>query len=161
MYMKNRLTFVVAAAILGYTFGTACKQPGGSNAKRAEAAAAAAQDRDAKAVAIIKDFYTAYMYQFAAAPGPNSQERLDSIASQYCSGDMINEIHKTALEADPFLHAQDCDSAWVKTLLVVKDSVKQNTYNISYHTGGTNSEMVVIHAEISQGDDGVLIENIY
>jgi hypothetical protein len=158
--MRKILCYVAAATMLITLVNTACRQPGGSDAKRAEAAAAAAQDRDAKAVAIIKDFYTAYMYQFAASSsGPANQEKLDSIASQYCSGDLISEIHKTELEADPFIHAQDCDSAWVKTLQVIKDSVKQNTYNISYRAGGGSN--IVIHAQLSQGDDGVLIEKIY
>ena len=158
--MKNILAYVAAVALIVSALAVACKQPGGSDAKRAEAAAAAAQDRDAKAIAIVKDFYTAYMYQLAAiVSGPASQEKLDSIASQYCSGHLLTEIHKTELEADPFRHAQDCDSAWVKTLQVIKDSAKQNTYNISYRAGGDSN--IVIHAQLSQGDDGVLIENIY
>lgn len=154
MYMKNRLTFV-ALLVTGFIAG--CKQPGGSDAKRAEAATAAAQDRDAKAIAVIKDFYTAYMYQLAAS-GPVNKDKLDSITSQYCSSELTAEIHRTAPEADAFIHAQDCDSAWVKTLMVTKDSLKLNTYSVAYKAGDSS---IIIHARLNQAGDGVVIDWVY
>jgi len=77
----------------------------------------------------LKTFYTEYIIQTDKLP---DKANTDSLKSAYCTSDLLQTIESQKLDYDPFLKAQDCDKAWLKTLIISKNHDKEGEYRISF-----------------------------
>src|ERR1700686_4131905 len=90
-----------------------------------------AQNRssDTLVMKMLRDFYTSYMNEFTDLSSGHEQ-KTNAILKQYCTVNLINKIPKLAdqMDSDPFLKAQDSDSSWAKSLVIIKDLKRPNVY---------------------------------
>jgi hypothetical protein len=102
---------------------------------------------DKKAIAMLNEFYTAHGYIWSGIKSlpPNVFDRkLDSLQKKYCTTKLRNEARKYIQDGfDHMTKDKGIDSDAVKTMTIVKDATKENTYIISYdelyNTGSPNS----------------------
>ena len=112
-----------------------------------------AQNRgsDRQAVALLKEFYTAHIT--AASKWPIDFIRRNALSKKYCTAILLNRIQAQLksgqLDADPFLHAQDVDISWLRTLSFNSDAGSVNAYAVSYFDAAAK-EKVVIHLTVSK-----------
>ena len=85
---------------------------------------------------------------------------MNSIQKKYCTVRFLKIIKNQELDEDPFLKAQDSDSAWVKTLSVVKEAGKENTFGVSY-IDKTNGHKTIIHVMLLKSKEGNKIDNVW
>lgn len=64
------------------------------------------------------------------------EKKLDSILTKYCAPDLLHKIKQKTdagdLDYDPFLKAQDVDTASLKTITFTKDPKRPDAYTFSY-----------------------------
>jgi hypothetical protein len=84
---------------------------------------------DQRIISRLKAFYTGYIIQMEKLP---DKTKIDSLISVYCSSDLIKTIESKKLDYDPFLKAQDCDIAWLKTLTISKNHNRECEYRVSF-----------------------------
>ncbi|WP_431216259.1 DUF3828 domain-containing protein [Puia sp. P3] len=74
----------------------------------------------------LKTFYTSYILAFNDLP--HSAKKLDAIMKKYCDSQLLSKINKKSesgeLDYDPFLKAQDVDTASLKTFTFGKRAKK-------------------------------------
>jgi len=110
-------------------------------------------------VSMLKGFYTAYITENSKIP--ENKVKLDSIKSIYCTEELLNYIKKKfqerVLDYDPFLNAQMIDTRMLETLMVQKDSLKNNVFYVSYKYGALNTIKLTVAKEKS----GYKIDHIF
>ena len=87
-------------------------------------------------ISFLKSFYTMYITGIAIGNSLNSS---DSLTKKYCTRGLLHKIAEHSdpekpnwWEADPFLKAQDSDTAVLKTLSIRANKMKTNAYSVSY-----------------------------
>src|SRR5258706_4807038 len=88
---------------------------------------------DKEVFSMLKTFYTNYILTWNNVSSP--EKKLDSILKQYCDPQLLSKIkHKTKtgeLDYDPFLKAQDIDTASLRTSSFGKDTKRVDIYTSS------------------------------
>ena len=118
---------------------------------------------DPKAIAFLEGFYKNYISTYLSGIGPTNQKKIDELKSKYCSKRLIEhilELQKTnELDSDPFLHSQDYNDAWTKSLKITKAKKGLNIYNASYIQAAENRVIIIRLSVIRKGStyriDGV------
>jgi hypothetical protein len=89
---------------------------------------------DQQAIAMLKNFYTAYMTEIAVGSSHNFAKKLTSIQKKYCTADLVDKIPALVDRAncDPFLKAQDSNMENIKSLSFKKDTKASNLFLVSY-----------------------------
>jgi Tfp pilus assembly protein PilN len=111
-------------------------------------------------VNMLTDFYTGYITIIAKGP-MDYEDKLIALKEKCCTKKLLDKVaedFKNELDYDPFINAQDSDVAWLKTLSVVKEPQKENTYSVSYRSNDTTK--VVIHLRVIKQDDLFKIDGI-
>ncbi len=89
---------------------------------------------DQQAMAMLKNFYTAYMTEIAIGSSHNFVKKLTSIQKRYCTPALVEKIPELIERADcdPFLKAQDSNVENIKSLAFKKDTKTPNLFIVSY-----------------------------
>ena len=108
---------------------------------------------DKQAIAMIREFYTAYITGWAKQPPTlDDMRKIEALKKRYCTASLLKKIDaQVRPEADPFIFAQDIDTEWLKTMSVKKDVRKFNSYIVSY-LSYPNSKTIIHLTVIKQGD---------
>jgi hypothetical protein len=100
-----------------------------------------------QAIKMLKNFYVSYITE-ASSIEKDWQIRIDSIQRIYCSIKLINEVKKRTtsrvLDYDPFLNSNNCNTEYLKTLSIKKDSIRKDIYYVSYIKPWNDKEKVTI-----------------
>lgn len=87
-------------------------------------------------MAMLKVFYTGYITELSKPPTLDSFKKKDALARKYCTAALFNKIAAQKehgyVDADPYVQANDVDTAWLKTLSFKRDVGKQNGYILSF-----------------------------
>lgn len=83
------------------------------------------------AVEMLREFYTLYITENSKV-GDFDAVAVKNIKSKYMTGRLLTKLEKTMWDYDPFLHAQDCETSWIKTLEIHPDTTRENTWEVSY-----------------------------
>lgn len=147
MNMKSKV--LILFLMIGITFIT------GFNCTQAQNTPA-----DKQVVAMLREFYTAYMTEFPEI-SPSHDQKLKAILKKYCTANLIKKFPKLAdqIDADPILNAQDSDAAWTKTLEITKDPKKAGVFTVSYRDGGNTSS--TIHLLVVKQKDGYKVDAVW
>lgn len=100
-------------------------------------------------VAMLKDFYTAYIT--AASDNESelsvSEAKMDALKRRYCTPACQKRIKALIkkTDADPIIQAQDCDKGILKTLVIKKDAKKPGRYVITYLNKDDNNAKTTIY----------------
>ncbi|HZG26430.1 MAG TPA: hypothetical protein VEZ17_17705 [Chitinophagaceae bacterium] len=126
---------------------------------------AQAQNRysDKQAIALLKEFYTAYITESSKLPTLTNLAKVEAIQKKYCTTSLLKKINAQFksghVDADPFIFAQDVDVLWLKTMSFNKDLKRVNGYTVSYMQSIPN-EKIVIHLTVIKQGDGLKIASI-
>lgn len=117
---------------------------------------------DKEVLSMLKSFYTGYVLTWNNFP--TQQEKLDSILKIYCDPNLLSKIRRLTksgeLDYDPFLKAQDVDTASLKTFSYRKDPKKADTYTFSYVANGGNFKPV-IHLIVNRRNGTLKIREVW
>lgn len=93
-------------------------------------------DKGAVIQKMLKEFYSAYIKEFANENIAESERKLDSIEIKFCTKSLLdsisNEFEHNELDYNPFVKAQDVSLDWIETLTVSKLSGSENKFNVQY-----------------------------
>jgi hypothetical protein len=89
---------------------------------------------DQQAMAMLKNFYTAYMTEVAVGSSHNFVKKLTTIQKKYCTPALVEQIPALIerTDCDPFLKAQDSNVENIKSLSFKKDARAVNLFIVSY-----------------------------
>lgn len=96
---------------------------------------------DEQVMKLIKDFYKSYILENSKMPPDN--KKIELLKRKYCSKNFLNKLSHQELDYDPFLKAQDSDTAWLKTLSVNKSPQMETVYVVSYRDSFTKEKIIV------------------
>jgi hypothetical protein len=83
------------------------------------------------ATKMINSFYSEYITQCSSSATDDAAGR-NAIIEKYCTAELTSKVKNSDPDFDPFLNAQDCDIAWLKTLTITQDENNKDTYYICY-----------------------------
>jgi hypothetical protein len=86
---------------------------------------------DTPALKMLQDFYTQYITEQAKASDYDSRT-VTAIKNKYLTKELLEKLQKEDFDYDPFLYAQDCDRAWLKTLTIALTG-QDNAYTVCYY----------------------------
>jgi hypothetical protein len=120
-----------------------------------------AQDNsfDKQAIAMLKEFYTAYNTAWSTSKGYVLIRKLDSLQRKYCTQKLRHEVKESGLDHDPLIGDDYTDVEHLKTLKILKDPAKTDTYIVFYITHTLSAankpidEKVIIHVTVAK-DNG-------
>jgi len=121
-------------------------------------------DSSKSTLSFLKNFYTVYITDIAIGHSLNSS---DSLIKKYCTPKLLNKIAEHSdpeklnwWDFDPFVKAQDSDTAFLKTLSVRMNKMKPNSYSVSY--GRTDdSTKTTIHLIVEKQKEGFKIVDVW
>lgn len=92
-------------------------------------------DSSRSSVSFLKNLYTRYITEIAIG----DPLRSDSLIKKYCTPGLLRKIEEHSdpeklnwWDYDPFIKAQDSDTAVLKTLAIRLNKTKPNSYCVSY-----------------------------
>lgn len=144
--MKTKLLFALFAGILMLT--NSCIQ-----AQTKSALPGKSDEEQVKSM--LKDFYTGYISTIAAG-ADDYGAKLEALTKKYCTTKLTKKIEKDqadGMDYDPYIKAQDADSAWLKTLSIQKDAQKPNGYTASYMDNSSHKKITISLLVIKQGEN--------
>lgn len=124
--MKRKVLIFITALVVCYS----CKE---------KQTPAPVKDNSAAAKAMLLSFYTEYITQCGSQEF--DMEKWEVLIRKHCTNDLAQKILETELAADPFLSAQDCDAASVKTLTVTQDAKEKDKYEVCYTWPSDNKKI--------------------
>ena len=92
--------------------------------------------------------------------GEYNAKKFIEIKEKYCTRALIKKIDKEELEGDPFLKAQDTDIESLKTLVVKKDSSRDNQY-IVYYIANYDKTKILINLKLKKEKDQIKIDSVW
>ena len=121
-------------------------------------------DSSKSALSFLKNFYTIYITDIAIGHSLNSS---DSLKKKYCTPKLLNKIAEHSdpeklnwWDYDPFIKAQDSDTAFLKSLSIRMNNRKPNSYSVSY--GSTDdSTKITIHLIVQKQKEGFRIADVW
>jgi hypothetical protein len=123
------------------------------------------------AVEMLKKFYIAYNTEWSTDKFPRLQKRLDSLQNKYCTIWLKKQLKEMTRgegsDHDLLINDEYTDVPHLKTLKVVNDLGKPNTYIVSYvdHTMSPAykpiDKTVVIHVTVVKENGEYKIANAY
>jgi hypothetical protein len=115
----------------------------------------------------LKNFYTVYITDIAIGSGNSSR----SLVKKYCTSKLLNKLAEHSnpekmnwWDFDPFIKAQDSDTAVLKTLFVSMNKKKANWYSVSYSLKDypdKKTEWTTIHLVVVKQKAGFKIDDIW
>jgi len=112
--------------------------------------------------ALLKTFYTSYILAWNDLP--HSEKKVDGILKKYCDGQLLSKIKQKTesgeLDDDPFLKAQDVDTASLKTFTFGKDPKRADVYTFSY-VANQGKYKPVIHLIVNGRSGGIKIRDVW
>jgi hypothetical protein len=109
---------------------------------------------DREAVAMLKEFYAAYITAFSALPTADALKKLHALPKRYCTATLLRKINRQGyLDADPFTQSQDVDLSWRNTLVVRKEAGNANFYTVTLGDDVSRFK-VAIHVTVLQQGTG-------
>lgn len=105
----------------------------------------------------LKQFYTDYITKcYTGASG----EEINAFQKKNCTAAYFNELRSNEeMDVDPFLNAQDCDTATIKTLRVDKDPQVKDRYVVSYSWSTSESRKDIL-VTITREQDAFKISHV-
>jgi hypothetical protein len=108
---------------------------------------------DNQVIQMLKEFYIAYNAAWSTAKGEIPIKKLRSLQRKYCTNKLINGIKEEDFDHDPLLGEDYEYVEHLKTVTVIKDRNKENTYIVSYidntTQGGNPIDIkVVLHVTV-------------
>jgi hypothetical protein len=111
---------------------------------------------------LLKTFYTSYIVAFNDLP--HSEKKLDAILKKYCDGQLLSKIKQKTesgeMDDDPFLKAQDVDTASLKTFTFGKDPKRADIYTFSY-VANQGKYKPVIHLTVNRRNGSLRIRDVW
>ncbi|TFZ62781.1 DUF3828 domain-containing protein [Hymenobacter sp. UV11] len=90
---------------------------------------------DRQAIAMLKEFYVAYITASSEPPTTDALKKLAALPKKYCTAGLLRKINaqyqQGHLDADPFTQSQDVDLSWRNTLVVRRDVRGANFYSVT------------------------------
>ena len=117
----------------------------------------------------LRNFYTNYITDIAIGQSPLQSS--DSLVKKYCTQKLLNKIAEHSdpeklnwWDSDPFIKAQDSDTAFLKTLSIRTNKTKANSYSVSY--GWTDdltkkTTRTTIYLIVERQKDGFKIADVW
>ncbi len=128
-----------------------CLTVSGITVKAQGASGGAADGR----VSMLREFYTAYITTFATG----TDSKLLALQRKYCTARLLKRIPGMIekSDGDPFIKGQDSDTAYLKTLTIIKDTGKEGQFTVSYQA----DDKIVIHLTVVERDKKYKIDNVW
>ena len=106
-------------------------------------------------VSMLREFYTAYITTFATG----TDDKLLALQRKYCTARLLKRIPDMIekSDGDPFIKGQDSDTAYLKTLTIIKDAGKEGQFTVSYQA----DYKIVIHLTVVERDKKYKIDNVW
>lgn len=82
-------------------------------------------------LSMLNLFYSEYITQCSNLTD-NAVAGRNAIIEKYCTAELAAKVKNSEPDSDPFLNAQDCDIAWLKTLTITQDENNKDTYYVCY-----------------------------
>jgi hypothetical protein len=119
---------------------------------------------DKKAISMLNTFYKTYI-PINVANRTNDNIDALPVLKRYCSANFLNKYYinpteEDAMDADPFVKAQDFDISWLKSLTINKDVQNANCYIAEYSDMKTISH-TVIHLSVVYQNGKYLINEVW
>lgn len=112
-------------------------------------------------VAILKDFYTKYMIMWEIN-APNEKQQEKAFLAKHVDAALLKKIDKQTkagdLDYDPFLKAQDVDTACLRTLTVTKNPAQAGQYDVAYQVEDGKK---LIHLIVVRENDSYMIKKVW
>ena len=131
---------------------------------------AQASSSDKQAIKMLNEFYTAHCKIWVIKPTPKTLYlKLDSLQKKYCTQKLRKEAKESFNDVGYDLLTGDwgIDIKSLKTLTIVKDSAKENTYIVSYMVIGYPqsptkpvNELVILHVSLAKENGQLKIASI-
>ena len=125
-------------------------------------------DTATSGLSFLQHFYTIYITDIAIGPDPHNS---DSLVRKYATPGLLKKItahsdpeKKDWWDYDPFIKAQDSDTAILKTLSVRMNKKESNWYSVSYKWTDSNSKTTTrttIHLIVVKQKDGFKIADVW
>jgi hypothetical protein len=125
-------------------------------------------DTSKSAVHFLKNFYTTYITDIAIGHSLHSS---DSLIKKYCTPRLLHKIAEHSApeklngwDYDPFIKAQDCDTAVLKTLAIRTNKMNPNAYSVSYEWTDYFTKITTkttIHLMVVDQKDGFRISEVW
>lgn len=101
---------------------------------------------DSLKIKTIREFYVAYITE-------NTKDEVNSnyinkLKNKYLTTKLLNNLEKDELLSDPFVNAQDFSIDWLKSIKILKDKTKDNTYIISINEEIKKSVSLVVIKDV-------------
>jgi hypothetical protein len=119
-----------------------------------------------QAIAMLKEFYTAYNTVWTTNHGPSKKEKLDSLQNKYCTQNLITKIREPYLDHDLLISDSYTEPEYLSTLSVIKDLTKINGYIVSYKAPNTDPqgkdyiEQITIHVTVVKERESYKIDSV-
>jgi hypothetical protein len=106
-------------------------------------------------VSMLREFYTAYITTFAIG----TDDKLLALQRKYCTARLLKRIPDMIekSDGDPFIKGQDSDTAYIKTLTIIKDTGKEGQFTVSYQA----DKKIIIHLMVAERDKKYKIDNVW
>jgi hypothetical protein len=111
---------------------------------------------DRQAIAMLREFYAAYITAFSELPTPDVLTKLDALPKKYCTAGLLRKINAQSrqghLDADPFTQSQDVDVSWINTLAVRRDTRIANGYTVTLGDDASQFKVAIQLTVLPQGN---------
>jgi len=125
---------------------------------------------DKQAIEMLNEFYTAHCNIWAIKPPPKTLYlKLDSLQKKYCTQKLRKQAKESFNDVGYDLLTGDwgIDINSLKTMTILKDSAKENTYTVSYMVIGYPqsptkpvNEHVILHVSLAKENGQLKIASI-
>ncbi|WP_188561752.1 DUF3828 domain-containing protein [Hymenobacter frigidus] len=111
---------------------------------------------DKQAIAMLREFYTAYITAFSELPATDALKKLQTLPKKYCTAGLLRKINAQSqqghVDADPFTQSQDVDLSWINTLAVRRDVKSANFYTVSLGDDISQFKVAIQLTVLKQGN---------
>ena len=109
---------------------------------------------DREAIAMLKEFYAAYITALSELPTVGALKKMDAIPKRYCTAALLHKINQQGyIDADPFTQSQDVDLSWRNTLVVRKEVGNANFYTVTLGDDVSRFKVAIHVTVLKQGTD--------
>lgn len=113
------------------------------------------KQNEQKHIQFLKEFYDEYISNW------NDVSNDMIILNKYCSSNLIDNIHESGLEYNPFFEAQDIPVILLNHYRIEKYSEKEGLYMFSYpHDFHIEVELIEIKLGVVSTDEGLKINRV-
>ena len=103
-------------------------------------------NNDSLKIETIREFYKLYITE--KAKDEVNSNYINKLKNKYLTTKLLSNLDKEELLSDPFVNVQDFSIDWLKSIKILKDNTKDNTYIISVNEEIKKSVSLVVIKDV-------------